>query len=78
MEVLRFLVIFSFVSVIFSLLRYHVHASCDTSNDVEAQIACHRVHIGKAYFVCVLRQYASLAANYHRSIHYQHILDEDI
>ena len=77
-EVSQLLAIFSFVLVVFSLLRYHAYFPCESFSDLCDEIAYHRSHIGKASGVCVLWQYAFLASHNHGSNHYQHILDKYI
>ena len=54
-EVSQFLVIFSFVLVIFAHFRQNAYFSCESSYDLYAQIVFHRYHIGKAVPVCVFR-----------------------
>ena len=57
MEVLQFVVIFSFFLAIFAHFLENAHVFCDTSNYLYVLIAYYIVHIGKAFQMCVLCEY---------------------
>ena len=59
-QVHHFQVIFSLISVVFSLFLEHAHVPCDTSNVDVAEIDDHRCYKGEAFQMCDLREHARL------------------
>ena len=59
-EVLQFVVIFPFFSVVFSRLCLNAYFQRETSRALYAQIVYYRFCNGKAFQMCVLCEYADL------------------